>query len=124
LDINAAFPVKVKDDTLDHHPTTVSITEASWTSIPLSKLKFNRFYFCDGSGADNRKNVGFEPIGRCGCIPKLSFPANAATTQRSSRRYRRQRIGTIKDLPTRRDAERAILALRVNINSAVCTPER
>jgi integrase len=39
------------------------------------------------------------------------------------RSYRRQRIGTIKELPTRRDAERAILALRVNVNSAVRTPE-
>jgi integrase len=39
------------------------------------------------------------------------------------RTYRRQRIGTTKELPTRRDAERAALTLRVNVNSAIRTPE-
>jgi integrase len=39
------------------------------------------------------------------------------------RTYRRQRIGTVKELPNRRDAERAVLALRVNVNSAARTPE-
>lgn len=39
------------------------------------------------------------------------------------RTYRRQRVGTIKELPYRRDAERAVLALRVDVNSAVRAPE-
>ena len=39
------------------------------------------------------------------------------------RMYRRQRIGSVRELPNRRDAERAVLALRVNVNSAARTPE-
>jgi integrase len=44
--------------------------------------------------------------------------------ERNGRRtYRRQRIGTIKQLPHRRDAEKAVQTLRANINSAVRSPE-
>lgn len=44
--------------------------------------------------------------------------------ERDGRRtYRRQRIGTIKQLPHRRDAEKAVLTLRANVNSAVRVPE-
>jgi integrase len=44
--------------------------------------------------------------------------------ERDGRRtYRRQRIGTIKEFPNRRDAERAVLRLRANINSAIRCPE-
>ena len=37
--------------------------------------------------------------------------------------YRKQRIGTVREFPHRRDAEKAVLALRVNINSGVRSPE-
>ncbi len=37
--------------------------------------------------------------------------------------YRKQRIGTLKEFPTRRDAEKAVLNLRVKINSEVRMPE-
>jgi integrase len=44
--------------------------------------------------------------------------------ERNGRRtYRRQRIGTIKQLPNLRDAEKAVLTLRANINLAVRIPE-
>jgi integrase len=44
--------------------------------------------------------------------------------ERNGRRtYRNQRIGTIKQLPNRRDAEKAVLDLRANINSLVRIPE-
>ncbi|MFN2975220.1 tyrosine-type recombinase/integrase [Terriglobus aquaticus] len=39
------------------------------------------------------------------------------------RSYRNLKIGTVRDLPHRRDAEKAVLTLRVNINSGVRTPE-
>lgn len=38
--------------------------------------------------------------------------------------YRKQRIGTVRELPHRRDAEKAVLALRAKINSEVRSPER
>jgi integrase len=37
--------------------------------------------------------------------------------------YRRQRIGTVREFPHRRDAEKAVLALRGKINTEVCSPE-
>ena len=37
--------------------------------------------------------------------------------------YRKHRLGTVKELPRRRDAERAALALRSKINSEVRSPE-
>lgn len=37
--------------------------------------------------------------------------------------YRKQRIGTVREFPHRRDAEKAALALRVKINSGVRSPE-
>jgi integrase len=37
--------------------------------------------------------------------------------------YRKQRIGTIREFPHRRDAEKAVHALRANINSGVRSPE-
>ena len=44
--------------------------------------------------------------------------------ERNGRRsYRNQRIGTIKELPHRRDAEKAVHELRANINSSVRIPE-
>jgi len=43
--------------------------------------------------------------------------------ERNGRRtYRNQRIGTIKELPNRRDAQKAVLELRANINSSVRIP--
>jgi len=41
----------------------------------------------------------------------------------AKRRYRTQTIGTVATLPLRRDAEKAIAALRVKINSVVRSPE-
>ena len=44
--------------------------------------------------------------------------------ERNGRRsYRRERIGSVRDFPTRRDAEKAVLARRVKINSEVRSPE-
>lgn len=37
--------------------------------------------------------------------------------------YRKQKIGTVRELPHRRDAEKAVLALRTKINSEVRSPE-
>lgn len=37
--------------------------------------------------------------------------------------YRKQRIGSVRQLPNRRDAEKAVLALRTKINSDVRSPE-
>jgi integrase len=37
--------------------------------------------------------------------------------------YRNRKIGTVRDYPHRRDAEKAVLALRANINSGVRSPE-
>ena len=37
--------------------------------------------------------------------------------------YRKRRIGTEREFPPRRDAERTVLALRANINSEVRSPE-
>lgn len=37
--------------------------------------------------------------------------------------YRRQRIGTVREFPHRRDAEKAVLALRGKINTEVSSPE-
>ena len=37
--------------------------------------------------------------------------------------YRRQRIGTVRDYPLRRDAEKAVLTLRGKINNEVGSPE-
>jgi len=43
--------------------------------------------------------------------------------ERNGRRsYRNQRIGTVKELPHRRDAEKAVQQLRANINSSVRIP--
>ena len=39
------------------------------------------------------------------------------------RKYRRQIIGTVIELPTKRDAEKAVAALRENINSVVPVPQ-
>jgi integrase len=44
--------------------------------------------------------------------------------EREGRRvYRKQRIGTVKDFPHRRDAEKAVLSLRAKINCEVRSPE-
>ncbi len=37
--------------------------------------------------------------------------------------YRKRKIGTVREYPHRRDAERAVLSLRANINSGVHSPE-
>ena len=37
--------------------------------------------------------------------------------------HRNQRIGSVRDFPRRRDAEKAVLSLRAKINSGVRTPE-
>src|SRR5580692_8739857 len=37
--------------------------------------------------------------------------------------YRKQKIGSVRELPRRADAERAVLALRAKINSEVRSPE-
>jgi len=37
--------------------------------------------------------------------------------------YRKRRVGTVRELPHRRDAEKAVLHLRSNINSKVRSPE-
>ena len=37
--------------------------------------------------------------------------------------YRNLKIGTVQELPHRRDAENAVLALRVKINSGVRSPD-
>jgi hypothetical protein len=37
--------------------------------------------------------------------------------------YRKQRIGTVKEFPLLRDAEKAALSLRAKINSDVRSPE-
>ena len=37
--------------------------------------------------------------------------------------YRRQRIGTVREFPLRRDAEKAVLILRGKINNEVGSPE-
>jgi integrase len=43
--------------------------------------------------------------------------------RKGKRVHRNQRIGTVKDFPRRRDAEKAVLSLRAKINSGVRTPE-
>jgi hypothetical protein len=44
--------------------------------------------------------------------------------EREGRRvYRKQRIGTVKEFPHRRDAEKAVLSLRAKINCEVRSPE-
>lgn len=43
--------------------------------------------------------------------------------QAGRRVYRNFKVGTVRELPHRRDAEKAVLHLRVNINSGVRTPE-
>ena len=44
--------------------------------------------------------------------------------ERDGRRvYRNQRIGTIRELRTRRDAEKAVLNLRVKVNSEIRSPK-
>lgn len=43
--------------------------------------------------------------------------------QGGKRVYRKQRIGTIREFPHRRDAEKAVHALRANINSGARSPE-
>ncbi len=43
--------------------------------------------------------------------------------QGSKRVYRKHRLGSVKELPRRRDAEKAALALRAKINSGVRSPE-
>lgn len=42
---------------------------------------------------------------------------------RGKRTYRKRVIGTVDRMPLRRDAERAVLQHRVNINSGIVTPE-
>ena len=37
--------------------------------------------------------------------------------------YKKQKVGTVVDMPHRRDAEKAVLALRAKINSGVRSPE-
>jgi hypothetical protein len=41
----------------------------------------------------------------------------------NKRVYRRKRIGTVRDFPHRRDAEKAALVLRGTINNEVSSPE-
>lgn len=40
------------------------------------------------------------------------------------RTYKKRTIGSVAEMPTRRDAEKAVLSLRININAEVRTPER
>ncbi len=41
-----------------------------------------------------------------------------------TRMYKKRTVGNVAEMPTRRDAEKAILSLRININAEVRTPER
>src|SRR5215469_9182068 len=43
--------------------------------------------------------------------------------QGGRRVYRNQRLGTIRELKTRRDAEKAALSLRIKVNSEIRSPE-
>jgi site-specific recombinase XerD len=40
------------------------------------------------------------------------------------RTYKKRTIGSVDEMPTRRDAEKAVLSLRISINSEIRTPER
>jgi site-specific recombinase XerD len=40
------------------------------------------------------------------------------------RTYKKRTIGSVEELPTRRDAEKAVVSLRMNINAEVSTPQR
>jgi len=40
------------------------------------------------------------------------------------RTYKKRTIGSVVELPTRRDAEKAVVSLRININAEVSTPQR
>ena len=41
-----------------------------------------------------------------------------------ARTYKKRTVGSVAELPARRDAEKAVLSLRININAEVRTPER
>ncbi len=41
-----------------------------------------------------------------------------------TRTYKKRSIGSVVELPTRRDAEKAVVSLRININAEVSTPQR
>ena len=41
-----------------------------------------------------------------------------------TRTYKKRTIGSVVELPTRRDAEKAVVSLRININAEVSTPQR
>ena len=41
-----------------------------------------------------------------------------------TRTYKKRTIGSVVELPTRRDAEKAVVSLRININTEVSTPQR
>lgn len=41
-----------------------------------------------------------------------------------TRTYKKRTVGSVAEMPTRRDAEKAVLSLRININAEVRTPDR
>lgn len=41
-----------------------------------------------------------------------------------TRTYKKRTVGSVAEMPTRRDAEKAVLSLRININAEIRTPER
>jgi hypothetical protein len=41
-----------------------------------------------------------------------------------TRIYKKRIIGSVGEMPTRRDAEKAVVSLRININSEISTPQR
>ena len=41
-----------------------------------------------------------------------------------TRTYKKRIIGSVVEMPTRRDAEKAVLSLRININAEISTPQR
>lgn len=41
-----------------------------------------------------------------------------------TRTYKKRIVGSAAEMPTRKDAEKAVLSLRININAEIKTPER
>ncbi len=59
---------------------------------------------------------------RKGCPDVWVFRWYENTT--GTRTYKKRTIGSVVELPTRRDAEKAVVSLRININAEVSTPQR
>jgi integrase len=59
---------------------------------------------------------------RKGCPDVWVFRWYENTT--GKRTYKKRTIGSVVELPSRRDAEKAVVSLRININAEVSTPQR